>query len=384
MCWRLAILIIALLSSVASVNAEGGLAGPEISDIPQRLVFAYSESNCEKLDVPDAPVRAFRRWDGLIVARASHYQNYEYLGTSLGKLVKDCRSTYSASRDTDPSRFDYMTWITSTWTENGRDVVALGHTEFHGNEIPNACSRSELQLCWYNSVVLLISHDGGNSFTRADYDKNQAVFSPFFDNKQAECGRRGYFDPTNMIRVGSYVYTLVGYTGLTRAAHGLCLARARDPFEISSWEIYSTGGYVTPALHPFLKSQGAKVNGPECSVLEGLDGVVGSIGKLRGTDWFVASLMRATPDGGGVVQVYFSKNLINWQPGDVIVRLSTFWSKECRSGYRYNYPSLLDGDGGENFSELGASVELYLTRATCDLTLDRDLVAVKVSIKAPL
>jgi hypothetical protein len=374
------ILVVLLGYGIGVLDCSAESAAPNVWDVQARVVFSYDGSRCQDLDVPDAPMRAFRRSDGKVIARASNFVNFEYVGLSLDAVKKDCNVVYQGSKDPNPAHFNYLTWIISTWTADGKNVVALGHNEFHGNEIRGACSRTGLRPCWYNSIVLLASRDGGATFQRAAGQTNGAVIAPSFTNVQGEGEPRGFFNPSNMFRRGDYVYSIVGYNGLTKAAHGRCLARASDPFDVNSWELYRNGVYIKPSQHPFAPPDAEP---DDCSILEGLEGVVGSISRIRGSDWYVAVSMSATSDGGGKVELFFSKDLIKWGNATTILHLPTFWSKNCQGGYRYNYPSLMDPLGDMNFSDVGDDAELYLTRAACQITLDRDLVAIKVPIKQP-
>ena len=232
------------ISQCCYSGAEGADTGAlNISDLKIRTVFSHERDRCQTVDVPDAPARAFRRSDGEVVVIASHYVNTELVGHSTDALKKTCNIVYLASRNPDPARSDYLTWIASTWTFDGKNVFALGHNEFHGNEVPGRCSFKDLSSCWYNTIVLLSSHDGGASFERVDKDEGRAVIAPSFTSKEAEGEARGYFNPTNIIKVGDYVYALVGYNGLTKRSHGLCLARAKDPSKIDDWEVYVGGSY---------------------------------------------------------------------------------------------------------------------------------------------
>src|SRR4051812_37748612 len=74
----------------------------------------YHTQRCEELELPDAPLRAFRRSDGAVVAFATHYLNRHLIGPAPAKLSLDCHIVYQGAHLEDPGKFDDRTWITAT------------------------------------------------------------------------------------------------------------------------------------------------------------------------------------------------------------------------------------------------------------------------------
>jgi len=103
------------------------------------LFRVVAAEKCDALDIPDAPLRAFRTPDGSITAFATHYRNRSLVGRGFDTLAKDCSVAYEGSLDPDPSHFDYKTWIAATWIADDGSVVALGHNEYQAHELPGRC-----------------------------------------------------------------------------------------------------------------------------------------------------------------------------------------------------------------------------------------------------
>ena len=124
-------------------------------------MFDYTEDACSPIDIPDAPARAFRDADGQVHLIASHYVTRAMVGPSLDAVRHDCRRVMVSDLDGDPARFDDREWITAPYTTDGRTVYALVHNEYQGDKHPGRCPSEEYLKCWYNSITLARSTDGG-------------------------------------------------------------------------------------------------------------------------------------------------------------------------------------------------------------------------------
>src|ERR1700712_2954343 len=89
------------------------LPGSRSTSRADDLFRVVSAEKCDALDIPDAPLRAFRTPDGSITAFATHYRNRAFGGRSFDTMAKNCSVAYEGSLDPDPSHFDYKTWITA-------------------------------------------------------------------------------------------------------------------------------------------------------------------------------------------------------------------------------------------------------------------------------
>ena len=61
------------------------------------VVFDYSVSNCNQLDIPDAPARAYKDASGKIQLIASHYVSWRMRGNDFSSLTKDCNSIMTST-----------------------------------------------------------------------------------------------------------------------------------------------------------------------------------------------------------------------------------------------------------------------------------------------
>lgn len=366
---------------VVWVAAAGGmmllfLLGSRVISQADDLFRVVSAEKCDALDIPDAPLRAFRTPDGSITAFATHYRNRALVGRSFDTMAKNCSVAYEGSLDPDPSHFDYKTWIAATWIAGDGSVVALGHNEYQAHELAGRCRFSDYSSCWYNSLVLLKSDDFGRTFHRFDQSK-KALVAPDFVETLGQGHPRGYTSPTNLVRWGDYLYTLVGYSGQEKGDSGRCVLRTRLPVTADSWELLTSGGFVRPNTNPYGDNSGIR-----CAYVTGMRGFVGSIAKLVDTDLFVATVAEDS-DGGSIV-VYFSDDLVHWRDRQVLQKVPLFWSANCPLGKRFSYPSLIDeSSAAPNFDQIGRTPTLYLVQGGCKVGTNLALVKTKLEIGPP-
>lgn len=160
-------LLLACLCVAATLGPAA--AEPPLSALtlvgPPRLVFTPKRDACDGHDVPDAPARAFREAEGGIVLFGMHYRNRALRGRDFDSLKLDCTVVLDSAFKPEPEAFDDRSWITATWTEDGRRVEALLHEEYHADE-HKRCRTTGTLACWYNAVLAARSSDGGHSFSR--------------------------------------------------------------------------------------------------------------------------------------------------------------------------------------------------------------------------
>jgi hypothetical protein len=334
-------------------------------------VFAEAQ-RCEPLDLPDAPLRAFRRPDGMVVAFATHYLNRALVGPSLSHLSHDCKLVYQGKHLADPAQFDDRTWITATWTFDGMTVSALGHNEYHADQFPGQCQFKTYMECWYNAIVPLSSLDGGRSFTRTHYPTT--IAAPPMKSDENQGRPRGYLNPSNIIFHSGYYYTLIGRSAFGGKKAGRCLFRTENVLSPETWKVWDGDSYISIIGSPYEAGWTEK---PTCEAATGLGGALGSIAKINGSKLFAAFWIAESSNNieGGYVNVSFSEDLLHWFGTQHLLNVTPSWSSNCPQGVRYNYPSALsDFDKGKNFESLGVSSWLFLTRTSCSHSLDWDLV----------
>ena len=106
---------------------------------PKQVVFD-TQNGCEQIDIPDAPARAFRDDHEIVHLLATHYVARAMLGPNLNELKRDCRVIYRSLRDPDPAHFQDNNWLYSFYTEDGRRIAALVHSEYDADEFPGMCA----------------------------------------------------------------------------------------------------------------------------------------------------------------------------------------------------------------------------------------------------
>jgi hypothetical protein len=366
-------LVVLLQPNSSSLGADGYplfsiVSGPE-------TVFDYQTHKCDSTDIPDSPLRAFRRFDGNVVAMSTHYINRSSIGTSLASLHHECRVIFQGHHNEDPAVFDDRTWIAATWTPDGRSVTALGHNEFQADKFSSRCKFLTYQQCWYNSIVLLQSGDGGYTFSRSDRQDPTPLAASRFVSEVDQGAPRGYFDPSNIVSYGDSTYSLIAKRNIRGEVSGRCLFRSQWPDRLESWEYFDGETYIKSSDNPY-KTTGAR---RPCEPVKGLQGTLGSIARLRESNLFVAFSLKEESKGGGEIVTSFSRDLLNWSAAEIVGRLPLFWSRTCIGGHRYNYASVVDDASiGRNFDNIGQDAWLYLVQADCNITMKRNLVRFRI------
>ncbi|GJE02108.1 hypothetical protein [Methylobacterium isbiliense] len=382
---RLAALVwVAALLAPGPAPAQGD---PPLSALtlvgPAQPVFRAAHDACDGHDVPDAPARAFRDAGGGLVLFGLHYRNRALRGPDFDRLRLDCRVVLESGLDPDPARYDDRTWITATWTEDGRSVAGLLHHEYHGEAHPGRCIATTMMACWYNTVLAARSTDGGARFARAAPPVVVAG-APF--RQEVDQGRhRGFFNPSNIVREGRHWYFLAATTGWAGQPHGVCVFRSDDAGDPGRWRAHDGQGFTLAYADPYRK--GAKPSGA-CRPVGPFPGPVGSVSRHRGTGAWIAVFQAAA---GGVFPrsgFYWttSRDLMTWDTPRLLLAGATLYDDYCKAGGGLiSYPSLIDRDAkGRNFDDVGDSAELYyatLPVTGCTVTGERDLVRRPVAIK---
>ena len=379
-------IMVALLLNLANVTAGGSLSVPAFGTNARTypdikivgdpvVVYDYKSEHCDNVDIPDAPLRAFRRSDGLIVAFSTHYVNRRLIGSSLDNLNHDCQIVFQGSHSANPASFDDRTWIAATWTDDGRKVTVLDHNEYHAQEFAGQCLFSIPSRCSYNAIVPLVSTDGGSSFARADLPHAQPLAAAPFPSRTAQGESGGFSNPTNIIRNDdNNYYTIIEQSGVGAIAPGPCLFRTADvSAEDNSWSYYDGTNFVPSAGNPYDKER--KRNA--CKPITGLSGAVGSITKIAGSKLFAAFMITSHKNivEGGGIDVAFSEDLIHWSGSRIIYKATPYWERSCPLGVKFNYPSVLDNfSKARNFEFTGKSAYLFLVRMNCVDSHIRDLI----------
>ncbi|KAB1076016.1 hypothetical protein [Methylobacterium planeticum] len=354
---------------------------------PPTPIFRASRDACDGADVPDASARAFREPGGAVALFGMHYRNRALRGPDLDHLRLDCAIVLESGEKSDPALYDDRSWITATWTEDGRAVAALLHHEYQANEHPGRCRAKTYMACWYNTLTAAASADGGRSFTRASPPAVMAA-APF--RQEVDQGRhRGFFNPSNIVAQGRYRYVLASTTGWERPgsdqAGGVCLFRTETPADPTSWRAWTGTGFTAAFPDPY---RAGAPRPATCKPVAPFPTPVGAVVRHRGSGAFIAVFMAKAADAFPQPGFYWtsSRDLLTWDTPRLLLAGPTLYDDPCgAAGGLIAYPSLLDPAAeGRNFDDVGDRALLtYVTLRNegCDITSDRDLVRRPLAIR---
>ncbi|GJD49361.1 hypothetical protein OPKNFCMD_2091 [Methylobacterium crusticola] len=388
----LACLGVAPLALGAARAEPGAPAGPPLSALtlvgPARTVFKAGRDACDGDDVPDAPARALREADGTVAVFGMHYRNRVLRGPGFDGLRLDCRIVLDSAFRPEPEAYDDRTWITATWTEDGRTVEALLHHEYHADAHPGRCQAAGMMACWYNTVLAARSLDGGARFARAA--PPVVVAAPPFRQEVGQGRHRGFFNPSNIVSDGRYRYFFASTTGWPGQPFGVCLFRSDAPHDPTRWRAWDGTGFRIAFPDPYRDGTkaGAARSAGACRPVAPFPAPVGSVSRHRATGAWIAVFQAAA---GGVFPrsgIYWttSRDLLTWDEPRLLIAGPTLYDDPCTAGGDLvSYPSLIDRDAtGRNFDNVGDTADLYyvtLRTKGCEVTSERDLVRRPVAIK---
>jgi hypothetical protein len=371
------ICLVSIVAGALFETSHGAAAprGAATADPQPETVFSWRQDRCDDSQYPDAPARAYRDADGQVHLFATHYDNRAMVGPALDRVRIDCRSTYAAPRSDDPAAFDDRVWLTSFHTDDGRNVVALGHAEFHGHLRANLCPMREYRSCWWNAVVALSSHDGGATFQRPAAGSLVAVPRGPYDPS----ARRpiGYFSPSNIVAHDGALFAFIFAEPHGAQARGPCLLRAEATGPSRPWRGWNGRAFAADL------SAGAE----SCTPITGLGATVTSVARLQSVDGFAALIAAARGEGDARrrgVYIAYSEDLLRWSAPQLLLEAPLMFNFGCADSAAYGYPSLLDAASpSRNFESVGTDAWLYLTRfsvSACKLGPERDLVRFRVKL----
>ena len=344
---------------------------------PIESIFVWTGSRCADDDIPDTPLRAVRLGPTSVVAFSTHFNNRRFLGTDMNSIVRDCTVVFAGNGSPNPEDYSDRVWISSTWSENGRTIFALGHNEYQAHRHPGRCRFSTYMQCWWNAIVLLRSDDAGRSFSRVG---ERPVASIPIRQDVDQGHSRGFFEPSNIVKRGDQYFALIraGPEGAQKA--GTCLFRTDDLTRPEAWRFFDGEGY-SANVDPYRDDPS---QAKPCAPLEGLKGIVGSVVYAPEFEVYVAvsAFGSKNPSESGF---YYSvsTDLIHWSKGRLFLALPTLWSATCGQD-RFAYPSLVDvRSPSRNFDVVAGEPYLYFVRLQvdeCQGTLRRELVRMKIRL----
>lgn len=377
-------LVLAWLAIAAAVLAAPALAAPLVTG-DAVVAFDWENERCALWDAPDGPARAWRGPDGVRLLVSSPASRAS-AGPDLDNLVHDCAIAYEGAHSDDPGAHDDRVWIAGPHPLGDDRVVALAHAEFHGDRRPDLCTAGAYAACWRNSVVELVSRDGGRTFARAG-----VVAALPYRYDRAQSRRTGYFNPSNIVARDGWLYAFVFAEATGAQARGACLIRRPADGGPADWRAWDGAGfgarfadaYAEPTTDP-----AAHV----CAPLPGLTSTISSVVWNAAAGRWLAVTPATLRDADGALRsgVWWtaSDDLIRWDRPRLLLALPLLWRRDCAADAAWAYPSLIDPDSpAPDFGEVDDEFRLYLTRMPlgpgCRVGPERDLAWFPVSWRKP-
>jgi len=352
----------------------------------EEVVFDWTTDRCEKYNIPDLPVRAFRGADDQVQLIISDAYNFRMVGSDLNTLTQDCNSVMRSDSNPDPSLFSDNEWIASPYTEDGQTVYALIHNEYWGQTHPGQCPQNEYFPCWDNSITLAISTDGGKSYSHALTPPAHLIARLPYPY-EAGAGPEGTRNPSNIIKAkDGYYYSFFNVSMYRTQEQRVCLMRTGDLSNPASWRFWDGSGFDGQFVNPYLNPP-ANPSSHICSALAMNEigaSLNDSITYNTYLNRYVLVGLSADQIGGREVWgIYysFSDDLIHWTHRKLLAEMPLPWTvKNAGSDLSILYPALLDPmSESRNFETTGETAYLYFTRHNFGQgNLDRDLIRVAV------
>ncbi len=366
-------------------DGEAEIFDPYVRAVgPEEVVFDWSEDACEPSDIPDTPARAFRDAQGRVQLIASHHTNRRMIGPDLDDLSRECDPIMSSGFNADPAEHRDRELIHSVYTLDGSTIFALVHNEYQGHHRSTQCPSKTYSKCWYNSITLAVSTNGGDSYTRAPSPYHLVASIPY--PYAPDSGPIGVFNPSNIIDRGDgYYYTLVHVEQYQAQSRGTCLMRTANLADPTSWRAWDGEGFNIQFVDPYPRA----TDRPEDYVCEPVarDGMTWSVTFNTYFGRFLRTLTADRYDsskGRTVSGVYYSlsDDLIQWAKPQLLLEAGRPSTYQCGDPAPILYPALLDPtSSSRNFETTGKRAYLYFTRfndTACMLTFDRDLVRIPI------
>jgi hypothetical protein len=381
----LALLALPLLAPFGEARSAALTARVQVVGA-REVIFNWSQQACEPSEYPDLPARAFRDDTGQTQLLLSHFDNFRMIGPSLDQLSIDCNPVMLSHRSPSVGRFEDREWIASVFTRDGGKIWALVHDEYQGNRHRGRCPSGSYLDCWYNSITLARSLDGGATYSHARPPRQLVAAAPF--RYRPDEGTAGVFAPSNIVHgPGGVLYVLVRIRD-PGGVRGTCAMRTRHIGRPGSWRAWNGQGFDGAFTDPYRSK--ARSHFP-CAPVG-----VGDIAEMDESltyntvlgRYLLVGLAPSGAEGSGpqAFGIYFSTStdLVHWTPRKLVTQAVTTHNYSCGGPSPLSYPSLIDPESGSRtFATTGAHPYLYYTQMRyqdCHQTADRDLVRVALEV----
>ena len=397
-------------TSTVTPPAQKTIAQIQVTGQPV-LVFDHTkDKQPQPLNIPDAQITAWREADGTVNLMVPNYEVYRMRGPDLLHLTIDPNEIYSGSQsggEVPEDLYNYHHWLMGPYSLDGKTFYTLTHSEWYACLLNDDCDQAPYVNGWENTINSLISTDGGASWSLNTVNGNYTVAHPGFHWTGSTAltdkiylyalNHSGMFQPTRVIKEGSYYYAIAFYThrdfsqvdpasGMYQAPvdeNGFALLRTDDITNPNNWQVWNAGGTYQPisngAITVFLPQQnGRALNAPPPQII--FDTVA---------ECYI--LIHTIAGDGSSNPVYFmtTKSLANpaWTDSTPIlgtVQLITDPGGAVHGFNDANYPSILDNNStGFNFEFTSGSPLLFWSTFPAQYggdNLARDIYMVQLSV----
>lgn len=358
----LAVTFPAQAQNVPSIT--GALIGPEekIAD------YEAPQDRCDPTDTPDQPARAFRDSQNIVHLIISGSNARAMTGPSLDSVTQNCHILHASPEDTSPQDFSNNQWLTSFYTLDGNTIASLVHTEYDGFQIVGACSPRSLQAfyanCWWNTITLAVSNNGGADFSEATPPGNLVASPPYPYDPNNLLGPDGYTGPTGIVKWGNYYYALINDWPFKAQQFGPCLIRTDSLFDPSSWRAWDGAGFTVRFADPYTVQN---INPAQHVCAPVYAGDASALVQDQTTGLFIADDFDPGTSYGPApgLYVWVSRDLIHWSRAYGVghVTGSEVYATPTTARYSFVYFSLLDpASQDRSFSTVTSTPYIYFVR----------------------
>jgi hypothetical protein len=350
-------------------------------------VFSADDPHCpdkdewgNRIDIPDAPVRAFRGKDGRLRVLAAHYDNLIFATKGLNRLQRQgCQTVFVSRKDGDPSHFADRQWLISVYAMKSGEVFGLVHDEYWGGTHDPYCATRLAGKAAWAGVCVYINLTGATSADGNAFKPLPGVVAALPSRFNGFMDRAGVRDPTNLMLnpKDGYVYFMATVDGYDGQARGTCLFRNRAPFT-ESWKTWGGDGFTQSMGSPY--ASGRRVR---CEPVGGLETTTLLYHARSGQFIALGQEERLRPGG---IFYRTSKDLTHWSRPVMLREAHGFGFWKPGQGDMSLYPSLIDDTSPSlNFDTLGDQAYLYYIRVRTSgsqvADRQRDIMRIKVDIR---
>jgi hypothetical protein len=352
---------------------------PDFLDGPPEAAFDTRTDSCEQTDIPDESARAFRDYKRTVHLIASHSVTRAGLGPTLESAKHNCQVLFNSAHDGNVADFKDYTWLSAFYSIDGKQVVALGHMEYHGWEHPGMCAtKTDTAACWYNVDTFNLSTDGGYHFSRPKLPANYFLSLPA--KYQPNEGPQGYSADTGIVKAGSWFYaTAYSWAWPPNCGTGkgqrpclvpdaACPLRTMNILDPSSWRGWDGKDFTVTFADPY-RTPIANPAAHVCTPVPYLD-YAGGINYHPASHLFIATLWnQGSASSWGPNGVYFSTSpdFIHWSKPVLALTQNQMLRREPLGNWSYGYFSIIDPKSSDlSFTTIADAPSLFYVRMDGD------------------